>query len=192
MARHTSLCAVSVPRPTPRAALAGPVLVLFGLACWALYVQRSHSEPHAYSRGANPPAYVQLAAGETYQISIHGGVRREAQLGLDPVALQCTAARPGQAPGALRLASVEQTGSKATDQIASFASTISGSVRIQCAGIGAVYVDDAENSPFDWSGVWLVLASLALLVGLPLTLSLLRDTTLRSAEPAVDEYDQVE
>ena len=180
----------------PRAALAGPLLVLIGLACWALYVQRSHSEPHAYSHGTNPPSHVRLVAGDTYQISIHGGVRREQQLGLDPAALQCTAARSGQVPGALRLAVVEQRDSKANDQIASFVSAISGAVQVQCTGIGAVYVDDAADAPFDWSGTWLVLASLALLIGLPLTLSVLRGTTRRgaadSADRPVGEYDQVE
>ena len=178
----------------PRASLAGPLLVLVGLGCWALFVQRSHSEAHAYSHGANPPTYVRLVAGQTYQISIHGGVRREADLGVDPATLQCTALRPGQAPGALRL-QVEDSNTKANNQIASFVSAISGDVQIQCTGIGAVYVDDAANSPFDWSGVWLVLASLGLLIGVPLTVSLLRNTTApgdESALPAADEYDQVE
>jgi hypothetical protein len=169
---------VSAPRPaTPRALIAGTLLVLAGLGFWVLYVQRSGgAEQHSYDRAGRPPSYVRLLAGQTYSIAIHGGVNREIRLGLDPSALQCSAARPGQTPGALNLTN-ENKDTKAINQIASFVSGITGAVQVRCAGIGAVYVDDAEDAAYDWSGVWIVLASLALAAGLPLALSGLRGPT---------------
>jgi hypothetical protein len=186
---------VNAPRPAyPRAALAGPLLLLVGVACWALFAAQSRSEHHAYNSGTNPPEVVRVVAGQTYAIAIHGGVAREAQLGLDPAALRCTATQPGNAPGALRL-TTENGDTKANDQIASFVSRISGDVQVRCDRIGAVYVDDAAGSSFDWSGLWLVLASIALVIGLPLTLSLVRGRRLRAADSAdrpVREDDEVE
>jgi hypothetical protein len=170
--------------------IAGTLLLIAGLASWAFFVQRSNTEPHSYSRGGKPPSSVRLVAGDTYSIAIHGGVDREVQLGLSPSALQCTAALAGQAPGALELV-VEQQDTKATDKIASFVSAISGVVQVQCTGIGRVYVDDAADATFDWSGVWLVLASLALAIGVPLMLSALRGP-VRSSVRAGGEDDEVQ
>ena len=167
----------------PRSVVVGVLLIVLGLGSWSLYVRQSGNEPHAYARAGDPPTYVQLKAGETYLISIRGGINRELALGVDPSALQCTAARPGQSRGALRLEAYEP-GTKAMDAIASFASAITGSVHLECAGIGPVFVDDAEDSPFDWSGLWLVLTSIALAAGLPLTLSGLRRATAAPAEPS--------
>jgi hypothetical protein len=181
---------VSAPRPiTPRLLAIGGAMVVAGLAMWALYVKQSRSESHAYSHDGRPPGYVRLVAGDTYSIAIHGGVAREAELGLDPAALQCTAAHPGEAPGALQL-DAHDGNTKATNEIATFASDISGQVHIECAQIGAVYVDDASDAPFDWSGVWLVLTSLALVIGVPLTLSALRGTTVSAGFGR--EHDEVE
>jgi hypothetical protein len=181
---------VSAPRPiTPRLLAVGSALVVAGLAMWALYVKQSRSESHAYSHDGTPPNYVRLVAGDTYSIAIHGGVAREAELGLDPAVLQCTAARSGEAPGSLQL-DAHDANTKATDEIASFVSEVSGEVHIECAQVGAVYVDDAADAPFDWSGVWLVFASLALVIGLPLTVSALRGTTVSAGSGA--EYYEVE
>jgi hypothetical protein len=175
---------VSAPRPrTPLALIVGALLVVAGLGFWALYVQQTGNGGHSYNRGGSPASSVRLLSGETYWISIHGGVDREVELGLDPPALQCTAALDGQSPGALDI--VAQTrDSKATNEIASFVSSISGSVHIECEGLDAVYIDDAEDAPFDSSGAWLILASLALVIGLPLTLSGLRRASGGAAELA--------
>jgi hypothetical protein len=165
---------VTAPRPTlPRILVTGTLLVLAGLASWALYAVAARTEPHAYARGEAPPATARLVQGHTYWISIPGGVRSEARLGLDPSALQCTAAAAGRSPGALKV-TPQAADTKATDQIASFVAGFSGSARIECSGIGAVYVDNAADAAFDWSGFWLVLASALLVVGLPLTLAGLR------------------
>ncbi len=151
----------------------GAALVLAGFASWALYAVQSGTETHSYASGGAPPAFVQVTAGHTYRVSISGGVKREAEFGVQASTLQCTAAAPGQAPGALPV-TAEPTGTKATNQIGSFVATFSGRVHIACDRVGPVYVDNAADAGYDWSGLWLVLASLALVIGIPLTLSGLR------------------
>jgi hypothetical protein len=189
----------------PRRLIAGTLLVLVGLASWVLYLTQSGgAEQHSYNRAGHPPADVRLVEGGAYSIAIHGGVDREIRLGLDPASLQCTAAPPGRAAVALEL-STQGKDTKATNEIATFYSPVSGSVRVRCSGIGAVYVDDAEDASYDWSGVWLVLASVALAVGIPLGLSGLRGPGTRPPEPnepvepvepsgvrASSEYDQIQ
>lgn len=177
------------PRRGPAARLvAGALLVLLGLASWALYAATSSGRPQAYSHGGQPRQYVRLVAGDTYRIAIPGGVQRAQALGVVVDKLRCTAARPGQAAAVLRM-SAESTDTTAINDIASFVSPLTGPVHVECAGLGTVFVANAADARFDWSGVWLVLASAALLVGLPLVLSGLRAATTRPAaeEPADDE-----
>jgi hypothetical protein len=149
------------------------LLVLLGLAFWALYALESASERHAYAHGGAPRTYVQVQARHRYWLAIPGGVPSEAAADVQPGSLRCTAAAAGQAPGALAV-SAEQIGTKATDQIGSFVAGFSGSVHIACDGLGTVFVDDAADASFDWAGTWLILAVVALTVGVPLTLSGLR------------------
>jgi hypothetical protein len=165
---------VSQPRPSlPRRLGIGALVSLLGLVFWALHSVQAGSARHSFAGLANPPQYVRLIAGHRYWISIHGGVQREAELGVSPGALECTAAGQGQAPVALTI-TAERADTKAINQIASFTPTFSGYVQVQCGGIGLVYVDDAADASFDWSGAWLVLACVCLLIGLPAVLSGLR------------------
>ena len=183
---------MSEPRRTRLGAVvAGTVLVLGGLAAWALYVQSSGDEPHAYARDGKPPAYVQVEAGKTYRISVRGGVATEARAGIAPDALTCTAARPGQAPGALNL-TTESADTKATNDIASFVSATSGRLHVECARLGTVFVDNAEDSAFDWSSLWLVLASLALVIGTPLVLSMLRGAGGGSPDGSLADVERID
>jgi hypothetical protein len=167
------------------------VLVLGGLAAWALYVQRSGNEPHAYARGGAPPAYVQVHAGKTYRIAVRGGVAAEARAGIAGQSLVCTASRPGAGPGQLNL-TYEAADTKATDDIASFVAATTGPLHVQCNGLGTVFVANADNSPFDWSGLWLVLASLGLVVGTPLVLSLLREAGRGSPDGSVADVARID
>jgi hypothetical protein len=174
---------VPAPRPASlRALVPGVVLVLAGLVSWALYAVQARAEQHSYTAGGNPPADVRIESGHTYWLAIHGGVQRETVLGVQPSTLQCTAAAPGQGPGALELVA-QQKGTKATDQIASFVASFTGTVHIECDRIGPVYVDNAADAGFDWSGAWLVLAALTLVIGIPLTLSALRRLPGRERRP---------
>lgn len=166
----------------PRPLIVGPLLAIAGLVCWALYVRATNTEHHSYAHGGNPPTYVKVEAGTTYGIAIHGGVRRETKLGLEPGTLQCTAARHGEAPSPLEL-TAESVDTKATDRIGSFVSNVNGEITVQCSGIGPVFIDNSSDASYDWSGVWLVFASVLLAIGLPLTLSGLRRAG-RRVDPA--------
>jgi len=168
--------------PLPRALLAGGLLVLIGLVSWVVYAVQSRGEQHSYAPGKAPPTYVRLERGHTYWLAIPAGVPAVTAAGLDSTRLQCTAAAPGQAPGALNVAG-EQTGTKLTTRIGSFVAGADGSVHIECKGIGDVYVDNAADAGYDWSGLALVIASLALAIGLPLTLSGLRRLPQPAATP---------
>lgn len=163
----------------PGLLVVGGLLVLAGLLSWALYALSAGHERHSYTHGGNPPTYVDLVAGRTYHLAISGGSRTEQEHGLDPAKLQCSATAAGGEPAALDV--VAETNTKAIDRIGSFTADRSGSFRVTCAGIGPVYVDDAEDAGFDWSGLWLVIASAALVVGLPLALAGLRQRPTVSA-----------
>jgi hypothetical protein len=162
-------------------AIVGTVLILAGLGSWALYVGASGDEPHAYARNGSPPQYVQVYAGNTYRLAVRGGVPAVIAAGVEINSLTCTAAAPGQAPGALNI-SLEKTGSdprkieqsEPINDIASFVASRNERLHIECGGLGPVFVDDAEGAAFDWSGVWLTLASILLLIGIPLILSSFR------------------
>ncbi len=176
---------MTAPRPQlPQRLPVGILLVLVGFASWILYALQSRGEAHGYAPGKAPPAYVRIEQGHTYWLSIPDGVRRVTAAGLDPTKLQCTAAGRGESPGELQVTG-EATDTKLINRIASFVAGFSGSVHIRCEGIGAVYVDNAADAGYDWSGLELVVASLALAVGLPLTLSGLRGVP-RRARPAAE------
>ncbi|HKC26558.1 MAG TPA: hypothetical protein VKB75_00975 [Jatrophihabitans sp.] len=181
------------PRPrATRTLVVALLLVAAGLGFWALYVKQSGAGRQAYSRGGAPADYVQVVAGKTYGLAVPGGVSREAQLGVNPSALQCTASSPGRAPGALSIAA-EKSDTKATDRIATFDSTITGRVHIECAGLGTVYVDNSADAPYDWSGVCLLLAVLTLVIGLPLLLSALRSLSAGAdGESARSDLERVD
>jgi hypothetical protein len=161
---------VSAPRSGYLRLLAGgALLVLAGVACWAMYAVQSGREHRAYAHGGTPRSYVHLVAGHLYFLAVPGGVKHLDKAGVQVSALQCTAAAPGQAPGALSITS-QSRDTKAIDQIASFSAVRSGYFHIECDRLGAVFVDGTKDG-FDWSGLWLILASVALVIGIPLTLS---------------------
>lgn len=172
-------------------------LVVGGLAAWALYVQASGNESTAFARDAKPPEFVQVRAGQEYRIAVPGGVATEAGAGISPESLSCFAAQPGKAPGQLTII-YENADTKATNDIASFVSAVNGRLHVTCTGLGTVFVANAEDTPYDWSGLWLVLASLALLIGTPLALSQLRGAgnrtsggslaDVRRIDPAAEEF----
>ena len=72
---------------------------------------------------------------------------------------------------------------RATHAIATFTSPVSGNVHVDCAGWGAVYVDDAEDSGWDYAGLFLLLTTISLTAAVALGLSALyaRGTSLRAA-----------
>lgn len=151
------------------------MLVVLGIGFVVLWRVAAGSEQHSYDRGAVPPAFVELTGGHSYAISIRGGVPTELTRGVSPDSLTCTVSGSGVGTQRLTLAT-EQEGTKATDQIASFVSPVSGQVQVACPGLEAVFVDDADDAGFDYAGLLLWLGVLALVIGVPLGLSILRES----------------
>jgi hypothetical protein len=175
--------------PRPRALAAGTVLVLLGLLAWALSGFAGGRENHSYDANGRPPATVHVTAGHTYWLAVPGGVKRLNSAGVVPSALRCTSTGTGQATVKLAVTAVVSSGSldtKFVNRIASFVADATGRVHVDCAGVGTPYVENADDSGFDWSGLLLVLTVALLVVGVPLLLSGLRRTP-RPALPAARE-----
>lgn len=172
------------PAATVRAPIA-VLLVVLGLGFCVLWKLAAGTEQHSWDRGAVAPSYVELTGGHEYAISIPGGVPTEVEDGVSPGQLSCTAGASGIATQRLQLVP-EQEGTKATNQIASFTSPVTGQVQIACTRLSAVFVDDADGTGFDYAGVLIWSGVLALAIGLPLGLSVLRGS------PGAGEDDQVQ
>jgi hypothetical protein len=172
---------------TSRKAFAGVVLVVLGLGLWAVYRLSIGNERHSFAAGAVAPTYVHVTAGKTYHLASPDGVRGEQTLGLDPDALRCTSNQVGQQPGQLSI-TPEKAGTKATNQIATFVAPVTARLHIDCEDTTSVFVDNADDADPDRAGLWLVLASIMLAVGLPLALSALR----RPSAAGPGQHDEVE
>jgi hypothetical protein len=154
-------------------AFAGMLLTLAGLAMWVLYRVQAGSEAHSFAPGALAPRTVHITQGRTYHLAIPGGVKAEVALDIDSSVLRCTIATRGRAADGLDV-TAESTGSKATNQIASFLAPFTGDAHLACAGLPPVFVDDADDAKADVSGFWLVFATICLTIGVPMLLSVLR------------------
>jgi hypothetical protein len=167
------------PRESSRKAIAAAVLLILGLGCGGLYRLVSGGEQHSYTAGGLPAAGAHITAGQTYLLSVHGGVRTLADRGLDPASIQCEYVSVGSV--AQRLAIVaESQDTKAANAFASFTAPFTGPVSVDCLGLGAAFIDDADNAPADLAGWYLVLAVLALTTGVALALSAMRASGLRA------------
>jgi hypothetical protein len=164
-------------------------LLVVGAGLWLGYRLLAGTEPHSYAQGA-PPAAVRIVAGHTYSLAIRGGVQAEQQLGIPPTALRCAVSAPriGVRPLTLR---PEASDTKAINQIATFVAPVTGRVHLSCAGLTAVFVDDAADAPADRAGLALLLAVIALTLGVALALSALRSFRRRGKLPPRDD-DHVE
>lgn len=149
------------------------VLVVLGLGMWAIYRLTTGGEQHSFARGGAAPTYVQVTAGKRYSIGVRDGVRAIKRLGIDPARLACGITPTGGQAQQLTITADADT-TKAVNQVATFVAPLSGRVHIDCPGLIAVFVDNADDAGTDPSGWWLVLATIALATGLPLLLSVLR------------------
>jgi hypothetical protein len=165
---------------SPIAAFAGIALLVVGLGLWAVSRVIAGTEPHSYGDGV-APATVELARGHSYALAIRGGVPAERRSFVTPTTLRCTATSTSR--GALRLVvRPELRSSKAINQIGTFTAPLSGRFAVRCAGLSDVFVDNAADAPGDAAGFVLVLAVIALAIGAPLTLSVVRRSVTRPRE----------
>jgi hypothetical protein len=179
---------VVATRPaTSRRATLSVVLVVAGLLFCVLFRVTSGSEQHSFAAGAVAPFDVSVTKGHSYSIGLAGGIGREVALGVDPVQLTCSESSTNG--GSTRLTiDAEQVGTKATNQIATFTAPVTGQVHVACQGLTSVFVDDSDDARTDFSGFFLLLGTIALAVGLPLMLSVLRRPLGGSADRVGDEH----
>ena len=135
----------------------------------------------------------------TYSLAVPGGVHAMLAQGVpsrlttgqEVLALQCTWSSTG-ADGTSGLAldvTAESTTTKAEDTVGQFVAPISGRIHVDCAGWGAMFVPDSKDRPYDWAGLALLVAVIALTVGAALGLSELRLAKERARQNRADEED---
>jgi len=163
---------------SPRKAVAATILIILGVGLAALALMAHGSERLSYG-GGQPPAYVQLTAGRTYQLAVRGGIDAMNDIGIEQASIPCTVTFADGSPGGYLELTAEGADSRATNVFATFTSRVSGQVRIECADLGAAYVDDADDAPRDLAFLYLALCSIALTVGIGLLMSVLRESGRR-------------
>ena len=172
-----------------RAAVVGVLLLVLGVLCWLASRLASGTENHAYSSSAVAPNSVHVTSGRTYELSYPGGVAALAGQGIDPGSLVCDWSLRGGVRQSLPLV-VEGTNTLRRNVVGEFTADTTGDIHIACNGLGAMFVDDADHAPGDPSGWLLLLATVALVLGVPLALSGLRSA--RRASRTAGEDDDIE
>lgn len=177
-----------------RARLAVPatLLVLLGLLLLGLYRVGSVTEKHSYSAGATAPATAHLTVAKTYTLAVHGGIDALQRRGVAIISPNCRWSVGGSALQALPVA-MEKADTKATNQVATFVAPATGDVHVECAGWGAVFIDDADNASGDLAGVFLLGAVIALTLGGVLALAAARQAArTASAHRSPGEDDEIQ
>jgi hypothetical protein len=157
------------------------VVLLAGALCGGLYRVSDGAEKHSYNAGAVPPETVRLTVGHRYEISVPGGRKALQKRGIVTTSAQCSVTPDGgvEVPLAVTVLSNDV---RPTNALANFVSPISGRVHLDCGSWGAVFVDDSDDSGWDYAGLWLVLAAIFLTAGVALGLSALYTRTARQDE----------
>ena len=179
-----------------RRAVAAIALLVAGLVLAASYRVVSGTEHTAYASGGEPPPSSHVTEGTTYGLSVVGGVRALQQRGANVTSPECQWSAPGGA-GQVLQAQASGPDTKATNVVATFVSPVTGDITVTCAGWGSMYIDDADNAPADGAGWLLVLAVLALMVGVGLGVSALRGAVATAGQAGLSagtarEDDEVE
>lgn len=148
------------------------VLLLAAVLFGGLYRVADSLEKHSYNSGAVPPDTVTLTQGHTYQISVPGGRKALAKRGISTSTALCSLSLPSGVTQTLNVSPLSND-VRPTNTIATFVAPLSGSVHIDCGPWGAVYVDDADNSGWDYAGLFLLLTAICLTLAVALGLSAL-------------------
>jgi hypothetical protein len=176
-------------------------LLVLGLVLAGMYRVSSGTEHTAYASAGVPPVTARVTEGKTYGLSVPGGVRTLIGRGADVNSPECQWSASGTGTQVLQ-AQAGGPDTKAVNVVATFVSPVTGPISVTCAGWGAMFIDNADSAPADVAGWLLVLAVLALTVGVGLGVSALRSAgagtvgasgadSTRSAGPA-GEDDEVE
>jgi D-serine deaminase-like pyridoxal phosphate-dependent protein len=116
------------------------------------------AEERVFSAAASPPPYVRLKSGVSYTVSRPTGAPSAyavSSLGA-PASLDCGLIEKTT----LRTHPVHLVASAAGTSIygvGTFVSPVSGQVKVICSGLGPIWIDDAEEVPFDYAGALVLL-----------------------------------
>jgi hypothetical protein len=174
-------------------------VALIGLAALGLWRVTSGSQNLPFDDGAVPPSSVQVTKNVTYSLAVPGGVQAmmahgvpaRSTAGQQVLALQCTwSSTDANGTSGLTLdVTAESTSTKAENTVGHFVAPITGRIHVDCAGWGAVFVPDSDDRPYDWSGLALLVAVVALTVGAALGLSELRLAMGQVRHRRGEDYD---
>lgn len=157
------------------------VMLIAALLFAGLYRVADGAEKHSYNVGAIPPATVKLTAGRTYEISLRGGRAALEARGFSPKDVRCSWSLGSTDVWQPLTVTPLSEDVRPTHAVATFVAPVSGSVRIDCAEWGAVYVDDADNSGWDYAGLFLVLTAVCLFLFVALGASALYARSARAS-----------
>lgn len=157
-------------------------LIAVGLAAWALSRFQGQGADLPYRAGGTPTSTVAVSRGTTYSLAVPGGVAAMRGRGVpvtgddagqQVISLQC---RYSTDPASVDVGSTlrvtpEPVTTKAENTVGHFAAPVTGTIAVQCAGWGAMFVPDSDARAADVSGALVLLAVLALTVGGGLALS---------------------
>jgi len=146
------------------------VLVIATMFFAGLYRVADGAEKHSYNSGAVPPSTVELTQGHSYEISVRGGRKALQQRGITTTAAECTWSE-GNTRDQVLTVSVLSADVRPTHALATFEAPVGGRVHIECAGWNPVFVDDADNSGWDYAGLFLVLTAVCLTLAVAAGLS---------------------
>jgi hypothetical protein len=148
---------------------AGVALILLAVLVYALSRWLAAGQLHSYDPGASPPVTVRLIQGKQYQLSSPTGVATLRKRGvLDN--LSCFWSTDGDVQNQLAVQST-MTDDRDLRTFATVVAPSTGRLRISCAGIDKVFVDDAEDSNRDTSAGLVLLSALIGALGVPLAVS---------------------
>jgi hypothetical protein len=181
---------MSAPTRTPRGRFAGarPALAAFlllgGVLFGVFYRVADSSEHHSYNSGALSRFPVHLTLGRQYELSTPGGVEALKKRGISPAAVACTWTSDGSPEATLGIVSLAD--GRTTHAFATITGPRTGPVTIVCDGVPALFVDDADDVQGDAAGLFVVLATICLTLGVALLLSLLYQRRPRVRDPQAD------
>jgi hypothetical protein len=147
------------------------ILIAATVLLAGLYRVADGTERHSYNAGAIPPSTFELTSGHRYEISVPGGRDALHKRGVSESAAQCSWSQGSGSAGQVLKVTVLSTDVRPTHAIATFTAPAGGRVHIDCAGWGAVYVDDADDSGWDYAGLFLLLTTICATLGLALGMS---------------------
>lgn len=164
---------------------AGVVLVLLAITCLGLAKLVAGAQRHAYDAHATPPATYSVTAGRDYQLSTSAGVDALVKSGVIANGAQpsCLAIGEDGVQTPLQLDSVRDD-PRDLHVFANWHSAITDQVHIACNGVPAVFLDDADDSPPDYSAPLILLAAVLGVIGVVLLASGAYAAASGTSEPA--------